>query len=129
MVGLGDLPGGEYRSLAIDVTADGSTVVGWSVSDLGEEAFYWQSISGMRPLSDVLINDYGLDLNGWTLNHASAISPDGAVIVGNGTNPAGIREAWIAVIPEPGTFVLAAIGAAGIGFAVAMGRTKLQDLP
>jgi probable HAF family extracellular repeat protein len=115
MIALGDLAGGDFRSLAIDVTADGSTIVGWSISDVGEEAFYWQEGRGMRRLRDVLESDFRLDLSEWTLNHATAISRDGTFIVGNGTNPAGMREAWIAVIPEPGTWVLTLTGAALLG--------------
>lgn len=124
MIGLGDLPGGEFQSMALDVSADGSTIVGWGISGLGEEAFYWQPHSGMRPLRDVLVDDYGLDLGGWSLNHALAISPDGTVIVGNGTNPAGSHEGWIAVVPEPGTLGLAAIGAASMGLVAASGGFK-----
>jgi hypothetical protein len=30
------------------------------------------------------------------------ISSDGYVIVGDGTNPSGHNEAWIAIIPGPG---------------------------
>jgi hypothetical protein len=71
---------------------------------------------------------YSFELNGWTLNHALAISADGTVIVGNGTNPAGSREAWIAVIPEPGTFVLTAIGLALISCVAAKGRVLRRDL-
>ena len=55
-------------------------------------------------------NDVGLDLTGWTLGSVGGISSDGYVIVGDGINPDGYNEAWIATIPEPGTFLLLAIG-------------------
>jgi uncharacterized membrane protein len=43
MVGLGVLPGGEVISSAFDVSADGSFVVGLSVTDGGYEAFVWDA--------------------------------------------------------------------------------------
>ena len=52
----------------------------------------------MRAIQDVLENDYGLDLTGWTLTDAHDISEDGTVIVGAGINPNGDIEAWRAVI-------------------------------
>jgi hypothetical protein len=53
---------------------------------------------------------YGLDLTGWTLTSCTAVSGDGMTIVGNGTNPQGNREAWIATIPEPTTILLLGLG-------------------
>jgi hypothetical protein len=46
----------------------------------------------------VLVDRYGLDLAGWTLTEATGVSADGSVIVGNGTNPEGRFEAWIATL-------------------------------
>mgnify|MGYP006193284809 CR=1 FL=1 len=94
MVGLGVLPGGYFSSSALGVSADGSVVVGYSDSE--NEAFIWNSTQGMRSLKQVLTNDYGLNLNGWDLTSANAISADGLTIVGFGTNPLGQSEAWIA---------------------------------
>ncbi len=115
MVGLGDLPGGDFYSLARAVSGDGSVVVGYSKSALGQEAFIWDATNGMRSLLDVLTNDYGLDLTGWTLMDASAISPNGFSIVGSGYNPQGFREAWLvqfdeAVVPIPGAVLLGVLG-------------------
>ena len=110
MVGLGHLPSVDFRffSLASGVSGDGSVVVGYSESANGDEAFIWNSTQGMRSLQQVLSNDYGLDLTGWTLLVASAISADGLTIVGTGINPNGISEAWIArldgePVSQPGT--------------------------
>ncbi len=47
MIGLGDLPGGVYRSSASAISGDGSTVVGASSSDLGSQAFVWTDATGM----------------------------------------------------------------------------------
>jgi hypothetical protein len=38
-------------------------------------------------------------LQGWDLGAAAAVSSDGKVIVGGGTNPAGQKEPWIARLP------------------------------
>ena len=110
MTGLGDLSGGEFKSKAWNVSADGSIVVGYSESALGYEAFVWDTDNGMRNLKDVLEGDYGLDLTGWTLREAWDISADGLTIVGYGINPDGNTEAWAATIPEPATVLLLSLG-------------------
>lgn len=110
MVGLGDLPGGEFNSEAFDVSPDGSVVVGFGTADIGQEAFIWEIDNGMQNLKDLLVNDYGLDIPGWTLTNARSISADGMTIVGFGINPDGYEEAWIATIPEPATLSLLALG-------------------
>jgi probable HAF family extracellular repeat protein len=102
MVGLGRLPGGK-SCLALGASADGSVVVGWGDSASGAfEAFIWDATNGMRSLHDVLVDDYGLDLTGWTVRRAQDASTDGSVLVGFGINPDGNTEAWIAVIPKHG---------------------------
>jgi uncharacterized membrane protein len=99
MTGLGDLPGGGFQSQARAVSGDGSTIVGLaSVSD-HFEAMIWTEATGMRAISDLLVNVYGLDLTGWTLRYAQGISEDGLTIVGYGTNPNGDTEGWIAEDP------------------------------
>ncbi len=118
MLGLGALPSGFFFSFATAVSADGSVVVGSSNSASSQEAFVWDPALGMRSLRDVLTGDLGLDLSGWRLASATGISADGSVIVGNGFNPRGQPEAWVAnlrdappdVIPEPGTGALLAAG-------------------
>lgn len=113
MVGLGDLPGGTYQSSATDVSSDGSVVVGWSNSTTGQQAVVWDTKHGMRPLAAVLTSQ-GIDLSGWWLTAASAISADGNTIVGSGINPLGQTEAWLAnisTVPEPGTVSVLFVGA------------------
>jgi len=114
MVGLGDLPGGVFQSSANDISADGSVIVGSANSGVSE-AVFWTEADGMRVLQDFLMNELGLDLTGWQLTNAFGISDDGLTIVGRGTNPDGISQGWIAVIPEPATGLLCLLGLAGLG--------------
>lgn len=83
-----------------DVSGNGTRVVGFDAEFIGgpRVALIWDEGVGSRRLQDVLINDYGLDLNGWTLEVATAISDDGKTIVGYGLNPQGRVEAWRAVL-------------------------------
>jgi uncharacterized membrane protein/dienelactone hydrolase len=85
------------------VSANGAVVVGGSYVDRDRAtAFLWDAAHGTRSLKTVLETEYGLDLSGWILEHASGITPDGAVIVGWGTNPEGRREAFRAVLAGKG---------------------------
>jgi len=113
MVGLGDLPGGDFGSGASSVSGDGSIIVGFGTSASGKEAFVWDEANGMQVLAQVLSNQ-GIDISGWTLSSATGISADGSTIVGYGTNPAGFQEAFIATIPEPSTAILLGLGLAGM---------------
>jgi len=116
-VGLGRLPG-DNASEALAVSGDGTIVVGWSgmyalMHPLSNKhAFIWTADDGMRDLLEVLRTDYGIDMAGWMLTEAVDISADGRTIVGNGFNPQGHEEAWVAVIPEPATLALVAAGLA-----------------
>lgn len=106
MQSLGDLPGGQSNSHATAVSADGSIIVGAGSSDIGQEAFVWDESRGMRSIMEILTDQFGADLSGWQLAYAYDVSADGRTIVGWGINPQGQTEAWIAVIPEPGTLLL-----------------------
>ncbi len=107
MIGLGDLPGDFVHSAAVAVSADGSIVVGIGCTEMfdmgcdGPEAFIWDELNGLRNLRDVLVDELGLDLTGWTLTSVTDMTPDGRTIVGTGTNPNGDPEAWIAILGEP----------------------------
>jgi uncharacterized membrane protein len=69
-MGLGDLPGEDFHSQAWAVSADGSTVVGQSSSESGEQAFRWTIDDGLEALG------YS------TPSRAYGVSRDGSVVVG-----------------------------------------------
>ena len=72
-MGLGFLPG-QNLSEAIGVSADGSVVVGGSGSVSGpHRAVVWDGTHGAEYVQDVLAS-YGVNLKGWTLEGAEAIS-------------------------------------------------------
>lgn len=116
MIDLGTLPVDPFRSrysTALGVS-DNSVIVGQSASGSSWEAFIWDETHGMRSLRDVLTQQYGIDLDGWFLAAATAITSDGQIIAGYGANPEGRGEAWIVQLPEPGALALFALGCIGL---------------
>jgi uncharacterized membrane protein len=122
MISLGDLPGARVASEAFDVSADGTVIVGVGetfADGVGarQEAFYWSSDAGMRNLRDVLVSFGATNLDGWLLTEAQGVSSDGLTVVGTAISPAGVRQAFVATIPEPSSIVLALLAVAGmVGF-------------
>ena len=101
---LGSL--GSNSSQANAVTGDGTIIVGRARNAANDQrAFIWDATNGMRDLASVLALDYGLDPGGWILKMAHGISdvgPDGEfTIVGEGTNPNGEPEGWVAFLVPP----------------------------
>jgi len=80
--GLGDLPGGKFKSSPSAISADGTVVVGGSDSGV-TTAFRWTREEGMTSLG-FLVPEGGL-------SNASGVSGDGSVIVG---------AAWSGAPPE-----------------------------
>lgn len=109
MVGLSDLPGGQQYSWALGVSADGKIVVGYGGDPNNKVAVAWNLRSGsMYSLQDYL-SGQGVDLTGWLLQSANAVSADGHTIVGFGMHN-GVMEGYSvsglewAVVPEPSTY-------------------------
>ncbi|MDX2118427.1 MAG: GC-type dockerin domain-anchored protein [Planctomycetota bacterium] len=90
-------------STGYGVTDDGNTVVGRGRlvgASTPVEAIIWRNSAPTKfqLLKSVLVSEYGVaNLTGWTLKRANAISADGKVIVGEGTNPSGQTEAWAVI--------------------------------
>jgi uncharacterized membrane protein len=104
------------ESLAAAVSEDGATIVGVAYSprsDLGT-AFIWDSIHGMRRLSDVL-KQRGVSLT-YPLLSAGGISPDGRFIIGIAGVSQHVHQAFLAdlgaPIPEPNAAGMALVLAA-----------------
>lgn len=100
--GLGDLAGGSFNSHSRAVSADGNAVVGAGTIDVSGDvsvAVLWTPVNGLLDLRNLLVQEYGLDLTGWTLTEATGVSGDGRTIVGNGVNPDGNQQGWVATLP------------------------------
>jgi uncharacterized membrane protein len=102
---------GHTSSIAVAVSNDGSRVLGvCDVGGSGQVAAVWhQGIHGSAcgpfwsTVADLLASS-GVSTAGWTLSTAVAMSWDGRVIAGHGTNPSGQTQAWVAVLnpfPNP----------------------------
>jgi probable HAF family extracellular repeat protein len=113
VVGLGRLHPDDAYSEARGVSADGRVIVGVNANPGVAEAFVWTESMGMRSIRDMLIAG-GVDMTGWSLEYANAVSADGRVVVGYGSYRGGNSTAWLAVlpIPEPGAVQLLIIGLA-----------------
>lgn len=97
MQGLGDLPGGRFGSSAIGVSADGRIITGYGQSEAGYRAVIWDENRTIHDLNTYLPS-LGINIDGWVLDGAGGITPDGRFIIGSGTNPSGEYEAWIAFL-------------------------------
>jgi probable HAF family extracellular repeat protein len=93
---LGVLPTGS-GSFANAISGGGAVVVGRADSAGFPRAFLWSSPTGLVDLNTYLAG-LGLNLSGWVLTRANAVSADGRTIVGDGTHN-GASEGWIAVLP------------------------------
>jgi probable HAF family extracellular repeat protein len=74
---LGDFSGGSFSSIALDISNDGSVVVGSGTTVAGSLAFRWTQSTGMVSLG-----------NTFSQSSASKISADGSTIVGGGDSKA-----------------------------------------
>lgn len=91
------LPTAGANTSAYDANQDGSVIVGAQQLQTAGEALLWD-FTGVHYVRDLLLAEgvNPADLTGWSLRSANAVSADGKVIFGTGTNPMGQQETWIA---------------------------------
>ncbi|MFT4538949.1 MAG: hypothetical protein ACI841_000466 [Planctomycetota bacterium] len=65
------------------------------------KATYWTQAGGLRALEDVLAQDHGLDLSGFSPWLAGSISADGLTITGYGLDSHAKARGFVAVLPGP----------------------------
>jgi len=100
MVGLDFLPGGT-SSNANGVNASGKVVVGQALDASGaNQAFRWTRATRMQSVLTLLLAAKVVTMTGWQLRSANGVSADGTVIVGDGVDPLGQSQAWIARLPK-----------------------------
>ncbi|MEX2142253.1 MAG: hypothetical protein WD894_23495 [Pirellulales bacterium] len=126
LVLLDDLPGSRVYSIAYDVSADGSVIVG-SGDTLRADgsdtlgAFYWTQERGMVDLYDLLVSQGVTNLEGWRLSEVRGVSADGLTVVGTGVHDGRI-EAFVATVPEPSGVILALLAAASLSLVFGVRR-------
>jgi len=140
---LRPLPPAGRGSVALDVSADGTVIVGTTGSTGSgygpEDAFVWTEAHGMQQLQ-ALLEAEGIDLSGWQLREATAISADGRTIVGWGRNPSHLPQAFVATLPRPlrlsatidgtdGTSTIDLVNDTGKGFATCELSATIHYLP
>lgn len=95
---LGTIPqGGEPNPL--DVSADGSVIVGYAWLGEGPIGMVWTKKSNTTYDAASFLAGAGLEVEGWTFTSVTGVSDDGSRIIGQGINPKGQPEAWLAVLP------------------------------
>ncbi len=111
--GMVNLPssGGIAGAMVGCISSDGSVIFGGAgiIGKSGTYAYRWSSIDGFVDLNTWLPTK-GINLSGWVLNWAWGCSSDGNVIVGQGTYNGNTR-AFVAIVPEPSTYILGTFAA------------------
>ena len=98
--GLGFLPGGS-SSGASGVNANGTVVVGSAIEASDQpQAFRWTRATRMQSLLTLLLAAKVVTMAGWRLTSANGVSADGTVIAGDGVDPLGLPQGWIARLPN-----------------------------
>jgi probable HAF family extracellular repeat protein len=81
-----------------DMTPDGTKTVG----TMGGRAVYWDALNVRHDFQNELASlGLSAQLQGWNLGYITDVSDSGLVYVGQGTDPSGKLQMWMASIPEP----------------------------
>ncbi len=96
---LPDLEGGELRSGAYAVSADGAIIAGFGSDAQGQHALVWLERTPV-PLADLVRDARGAIPDGFELLEVRALSADGRTFVGNGRNAQGAPEGFRVVLPH-----------------------------
>ena len=86
----------QQEAKALGISGDGKVIVGYQVY---ERAIAMRWMNGTERKILDLLSEASVAMTGWTLTIAHAASRDGRVIVGEGINPNGLPEGWIAILP------------------------------
>jgi probable HAF family extracellular repeat protein len=132
LVPLPTIPGGDGRSNATAVSADGCVVVGHGTAADGTEAFRWTIETGTLSLGDLFGGGPG---GSGTLSSAESVSADGTHVTGYASSPQGFRAfLWsvatgMGYLPEPSSggvgesagYAVSGTGGAVVGYQIAEG--------
>lgn len=91
------------------VSFDGTVMVGTHSPSGQPRPFYWSLDGGLFDIADVLALE-GVDLTGWLLDSAGAVSVDGRTVAGGGRyqdiDGQFYRRIWTATIPSPSSLLV-----------------------
>ena len=84
------------------MNANGKVVVGSARDASGAfQAFRWTRATRMQSVVTLLLAAKVVTMDfGWQLTGANGVSADGTVIVGDGVDPLGLSQGWIARLPK-----------------------------
>ncbi|MBL8746538.1 MAG: hypothetical protein JNK58_09305 [Phycisphaerae bacterium] len=96
MVDLGTIPGfAGAPTVPVDMSADGSVIVGTVMAFSGTRCFLWTPSEGMRDL-ETHLRGSGQDLDDWQVLSVEAVSADGQYVLGRGVTPTGQVRGFVA---------------------------------
>ncbi len=104
--------GGGWTENALALSDDGSIVVGsaWHPALNASVAVIWDAQGHATRLDDLVAQQLGLDISGWSLTAATGVSGDGRTIAGYGLNPSGLTQGFVVTVPAPSPVTLVLLG-------------------